>query len=188
MKHLLVLIATLSLSFNIFANEYEAALQGYANGQVKTIASDPDIIAAVKAQNIANQNLTEDQIIALDKEWRAQVGQSSAPLIEEKLSSPTSKKLVGMQEASDGAITEIFVMDDKGLNVAQSAVTSDYWQGDEAKWKKTYKVGPNAYHISEVEEDESTQMFQSQVSYAITDPASGQVIGAVTVGVNVEEL
>lgn len=188
MKHLLVLIAALSLSFNAFADEYAEALKGYANGQVRTIASDPDVIAAVKAQNIANQNLTQDQIIALDKEWRAQVGAGSQPLINEKLSNPTSKKLVGMQEASGGQITEIFVMDDKGLNVAQSAVTSDYWQGDEAKWQETYKVGPNAYHISEVEEDESTQMFQSQVSHAIVDPSSGQVIGAVTVGVNVEEL
>ena len=79
-------------------------------------------------------------------------------------------------------------MDDKGLNVAQSSVTSDYWQGDEAKWQKTFQAGPNAYHIGDVEEDESTQMFQSQVSYAITDPASGKVIGAITVGVNVEEL
>ena len=85
-------------------------------------------------------------------------------------------------------ITEIFVMDARGLNVAQSDVTSDYWQGDEAKWQDTFSKGPGAVHISEVEEDESTQTFQSQVSMSVTDPADGSVIGAITVGVNVEML
>ena len=36
--------------------------------------------------------------------------------------------------------------DNKGLNVGQSDVTSDYWQGDEAKWKKSYKMGAGAVH------------------------------------------
>ena len=77
---------------------------------------------------------------------------------------------------------------DKGLNVGQSDPTSDYWQGDEAKWKKTFKVGPNAVHVSEAEMDDSTQMLQSQASVTITDPATGKAIGAITVGINLNEL
>ena len=79
-------------------------------------------------------------------------------------------------------------MDNKGLNVGQSDVTSDYWQGDEAKWKKTFLVGPNAVFIDKVEEDESTQQFQSQVSLSIVDPATNIVIGAITIGIDVEVL
>jgi hypothetical protein len=44
-------------------------------------------------------------------------------------------------------ITEMFVMDAKGLNVGQSDVTSDYWQGDEAKWQKTYGAGPGVVFV-----------------------------------------
>ena len=79
-------------------------------------------------------------------------------------------------------------MDAKGLDVAQSTLTSDYWQGDEAKWSETYPVGPDAVQIGEIEQDESTQVFQSQVSIAVTDPATGEVIGAITVGVDVSML
>ena len=79
-------------------------------------------------------------------------------------------------------------MDNKGLNVGQSDVTSDYWQGDEAKWKKTFLVGPDAVFIDKVEEDESTQQFQSQVSLSIVDPTTKNVIGAVTIGIDVEVL
>ena len=41
-------------------------------------------------------------------------------------------------------------MDAMGLNVAASDVTSDYWQGDEAKFKKTYAVGSGAIFIDEL--------------------------------------
>ena len=42
--------------------------------------------------------------------------------------------------------------------------------------------------IAEVEMDESTQTFQSQLSVPVVDPATGEVIGAVTVGVDVDAL
>ena len=92
------------------------------------------------------------------------------------------------KDASQGTFTEIFVMDAKGLNVGQSDVTSDYWQGDEAKWQDTYSNGKGAVHISELEEDDSTQTLQSQVSVTVVDPDSGEAIGAVTFRVNVENL
>ena len=76
-------------------------------------------------------------------------------------------------------------MDGKGLNVGQSDVTSDYWQGDEDKWQKTFLAGAGAVHVSEVEFDESSQTYQSQFSMPIVDPATSTVIGAVTVGVDV---
>ena len=84
--------------------------------------------------------------------------------------------------------TEIFAMDDKGLNVAQSDVTSDYWQGDEDKWQQTYLVGAGAVHISEVELDDSTQTYQSQVSVTVVDPETNAPIGAITFGINVDAL
>jgi len=109
-------------------------------------------------------------------------------MIDDLLGRAASKKLAGYKNKGSGLFTEIFVMDDKGLNVAQSDVTSDYWQGDEAKWKKTYLAGPDAIFIDDVEFDESTQTYQSQVSISIADPDTGAAIGAMTVGVNVELL
>lgn len=146
------------------------------------------VISAVKAQNAKNDGLSEADIIALDKQWRAETSASSQPLIKKVVGNSLSVYLAGVKDDSDGLYTEIFVMDNKGVNVGQSDVTSDYWQGDEAKWQKTYPMGPGAIHVGEIEMDESSQQFQSQVSVSVVDPASGKVIGAVTVGVNVDAL
>ena len=79
-------------------------------------------------------------------------------------------------------------MDALGLNVAASAATSDYWQGDEAKWQETFGNGSGEIHISEVEFDDSTGSYQSQVSLPIRDPDTNELIGAITFGVNVQSL
>ncbi len=149
---------------------------------------DPEIIAAIKAQNARNANINQSQIDKLDKQWRAQTKSSARPLIDQVLSTALSRKLLDVKNRARGMITELFVMDNKGLNVGQSDATSDYWQGDEDKWQKTYLAGPGAMFIDEIEMDESTQTFQSQLSLSIADPATGQVIGAVTVGVDVDQL
>ncbi|MDH5556067.1 MAG: hypothetical protein OEZ03_01885 [Alphaproteobacteria bacterium] len=170
------------------AGEHEGPVRELVNQQIKGWTTNSTIVAAVKAQNDKHAGLSQADIDALDKKWRAQTGASSKPMINELLGRPASKKLVEYRNGGEGLFTEIFVMDNKGLNVAQSDVTSDYWQGDEAKWQKTFLAGPDGMFIDEVEFDESTQTYQAQVSISIIDPESGDAIGAITVGVNVELL
>lgn len=167
---------------------YRVPLEAYARDELANWLTDPAMINAIKAQNAAHDGLSEDEVVALDQQWRAEAGAGGGPLIEKLLSGPVSGWLLDQQVATAGFVTEVFVMDNKGLNVAQSAQTSDYWQGDEAKWQETYSVGPDALHISEVEFDDSTGFYQSQASLAITDPSTGEVIGAITFGINVQNL
>ena len=170
------------------ANEFQAPLEELAHGKISTIVGNPAVIAAVKAMNEKTAGLDQADIDALDKQWRAEVDAGGGALIEKTLGNDLSGYLGGEKEAAGGQFTEIFVMDARGLNVGQSDVTSDYWQGDEAKWSETYKVGPDALHISEIELDESTQTYQSQVSVPVVDPETGAVIGAATFGVDVSTL
>jgi hypothetical protein len=172
----------------VVAGEYDGRIRDLVKNQIKGWTTSPAIVAAINTQNGKHAALSQANIDALDKKWRAETKSSAKPMINEMLGRDTSKELAGYKNESAGLFTEIFVMDNKGLNVAQSDVTSDYWQGDEAKWKKTFMVGPDGMFIDEVEFDESTQAYQAQVSLAIADPASGKAIGAITVGVNVELL
>jgi len=170
------------------ANEFEGPIKNLAGSEIKGWLKDPMIVSAIKKQNAQHASLSEADIQRLDKQWRSETGGSTQPMISKVLSNSLSGFLKKKTEESQGLYTEIFVMDNKGLNVGQSAVTSDYWQGDEAKWKKTYLAGADAMHIGGVKKDESTQSFQSQLSLPIVDPADNKVIGAITIGINVEQL
>ena len=167
---------------------YVVEVKKYVSGDVLTWLKDPAVLTAIKAQNAKHAALVEADILKLDKEWRAEVDAPSKPLIDGVMKNALSTFLGARKSASKGLLTEIFVMDDKGLNVGQSDVTSDYWQGDEAKWQKTFKVGPDAVFVDKVEKDESTQQLQVQVSVSVKDPETGKAIGAVTLGINVDQL
>jgi hypothetical protein len=169
-------------------DEFTAPLTELAKGEIAAFASDPALISAIIAQNAVTAAYDQAKIDALDAQWRAEVGTASKPLIDATLGNAASQYLAGVQAASAGKYTEIFAMDAKGLNVGQSTLTSDYWQGDEDKFTASFGAGAGAVHVGEVEQDESTQIFQSQVSVPVTDPATGAVIGAITVGVDVSML
>jgi len=168
------------------AAELESRLQAYAETEVAAWVQDPILIDAILAANTAHAALTPEGVMALDLAWRAEIGAPQTPTITPVLENTASDFLRAQMRAAGGSITEVFVMDAQGLNVAASGVTSDYWQGDEEKFTATYPAGPGALHLGPVELDESTQIYQAQVSMTVTDPATGLAIGAITVALNAE--
>ncbi|MEM7499071.1 MAG: hypothetical protein AAF371_13900 [Pseudomonadota bacterium] len=170
------------------ANEFAPQLEALVQSQIEPILEDAALIAALREQNARTGGLSQAEIEAMDQDWRSQVGADNRPLIDSVLSAPASERLRAMRESSGGLFTEVFLMDGVGLNAAASDVTSDYWQGDEAKWQETYAANAETPYFGDVELDDSTQVFQSQVSVTIRDPETGDAIGAATFGVNLELL
>lgn len=150
---------------------------------------ETDIVRiSVDAQNNRLQKLTQGEIDALDKQWVAERETADKPLIAATLSNPLSVYLARLQGRSLGLYAEIFVMDQNGLNVGQSSITSDFWQGDEAKFQKTFNVSGDALFIDEPEWDDAARIWRGQVSFTLTDTDKGTPIGAVTMEVNLTEL
>ncbi|GAB2174808.1 hypothetical protein [Dongia sp. agr-C8] len=155
---------------------------------VKKLLAQPVTTISIGASNDAHAKIDQAGIDALDNEWKAEAKAEKQPLIAEMLSSPLSNYLLYLQARSAGLYTEMFVMDDKGLNVGQSSVTSDYWQGDEGKFQKTFQVGPDAVFIDEAEFNDDDKTWRAQVNFTVVDPQSGKPIGAATIEMNLTEL
>ena len=148
----------------------------------------PVTILSVTSSNKRHENVQQAEIDKLDEAWKTEAKSDDQPLIAEILSSPLSSYLLYTQAKSAGLFTEIFIMDKFGLNVGQSSVTSDYWQGDEDKFQKTFQVGPEAVFIDEPEYDDGTRTWRVQVNLTIVDPSSKAAIGAATAEINLTEL
>jgi len=155
---------------------------------VKKLLGQPVTVISIGASNDAHGKIDQAGIDSLDKEWKAETKAEKQPLIAEMLSSPLSNYLLYLQAQSAGLYTEMFVMDDKGLNVGQSSVTSDYWQGDEGKYQKTFQVGPDAIFIDEAEFNDGDKTWRAQLNFTVVDPQSGKPIGAATIEMNLTEL
>lgn len=170
-------------SFNLQAYG-EKMLENHVRGKIYV----PLVLQAIKEQNQRHEGISQQQIDDMDKKWRAEMEQQTRPTVDALMANDVSKFLTKLQEESKGELTELFVMDKYGLNVGQSVVTSDYWQGDEDKYQQTFLKGPDAMFIDQVEFDDATQAFQFQSSMTVHDPDSGESIGVITISVNAEEL
>ena len=185
-RKLLLTAPLLAVTGMAQAVEAPQAMQAFVESDVMSWADSAVVIDAVNAQNARTAGTSEAQILEWDNAWRSEVGQASQPLISEVMGTELSAFLKQKVEEAGGRITEVFVMDAVGLNVGASDVTSDYWQGDEAKFTKTFPAGTGAIFVDEIEFDESSQTYQGQVSISLTDPATGAVVGAMTIGLNAE--
>lgn len=143
--------------------------------------TDNTLIDAVKAQNA--KGLTLEAIQARDAAWRKVEGLDAE--MKHMMESAAATKMLEF-EKSQPYFFELFLMDNQGANVAMTNKTSDYWQGDEAKWQESFKGGTGAVHIGEVEFDESAQDYLVQISVPVMD--AGKAIGAITIGVNIDSL
>lgn len=142
---------------------------------------DQVIVDAVRHKNELAQTLVEIQM--MDKKWRAHPG--IADYMQALMDSGCANHLRQIQ-GSAPYFAEIFVMDNQGANVAMTDKTSDYWQGDEAKFKKSYSDGKGAVFVDDVEFDDSVQTYTVQVSVPVKD--GGETIGAITFGIDVDKL
>ena len=167
------------------AGSHEAKVKAYLDQNVGSWLASEELQGAVYQQNLDHKGLSDADISVLDRRWRAEKAVGGGSLMSSKMSGDLAAFLRGVKAAAGGVITEIFVMDDKGLNVAQTDPTGDYMQGDEAKWQKTFGVGPNAILIDEVEEDGGINVSQASLTIARDN---GFTLGAVTIGINVDAL
>ena len=188
MKNLVLGAASLLIALPAHANDFTESIQRFFDSDISQWVNDPALVAAITSRNTVTSGYSQAEIDALDMAWRGEVGQANRPTIMPILDNPTSDVLRERVASYGGRVTEIFVMDAVGLNVAASDITSDFWQGDEAKFNETFGRGLGSVHISEIEFDESTQRYQGQISVTIVDPSSGTAVGAMTIGIDAESL
>ena len=123
---------------------------------------------------------TPEVVERKEKEWAAR---PDSPLRKALTSSSCAQRLRKLI-ADDPMVVEAILMDDHGANVCISRETSDYFQGDEPKWQRTFKGGQEVF-VDEPSLDESTQTYAVQLSVPVSD--GGHPIGALTLTLKVRK-
>lgn len=150
--------------------------------ELRRVASDPEVVAAVRAQNARHVPLAT--VHQLDAEWMATP--ALTPFKQRLLENACSRALRRQEARLGRAVAEAFAMDGQGALVGATRRTSDYWQGDEPKWTVAYAQGRGGELREHPFFDESSQSYVVQVSLPVRDGA--QVVGALTVSVSLLDL
>lgn len=130
------------------------------------LSQDPRIITAVHEAN--HQPTSQEQIALLDKQWAHELTLNISGLAVSLQQSALSRYLRTWQQQFSGQVAEVMLVDQQGRNVAISEITSDYWQGDEAKFQQAMQEA-QPYYFDTVSFDASTQRFLVHLSIPLYD-------------------
>ncbi|OGR11485.1 MAG: hypothetical protein A2097_04355 [Desulfobacula sp. GWF2_41_7] len=138
----------------------------------------PEIVNSVKQQNELNMPLAE--IKEIDQKWISGINNDFALSLQENTAGCFLKdKLLANRIASD-LYVESFLCDQNGAVVGEYPKTTDYWQGDEDKFIKSYNDGAGRLFIGPLIFDDSTRTYSVQISIPVKD--GERTIGVLIVG------
>lgn len=139
---------------------------------VDRIAADPELLKAIVAKDQVVESPAD--IRRIDEEWRRN---TRYPLRKSVTSGACADRLRKLVQ-DDKLVVEAFLMDERGGLVCSTIETTDYWQGDEPKWLRTYRDGTQVF-VDDPALDPSTGTFAVQLSRLVSD--GRRKVGALTV-------
>jgi hypothetical protein len=141
---------------------------------------NPTFVKAVRKQNALEIPL--GRIKELDQQW---INAEELLPVQQKILQNECAGALRSIVVRHARIREAFVMDNQGALVGANQLTSDYWQGDEAKWQGSFGDGQGGVDVGAAKFDRSANAVLQQISLPILD-ADGNVLGAVTYGIEVD--
>ena len=171
------MVFTVLVSLALSDDSASARATAYARVPLaQKIAADPALQRTIVARNKTIE--APEEIRRRDEEWIKNPRYALRKQLTQDDCATRLKALV----KDDPFVVEAFLMDERGGLVCSTVETQDYWQGDEAKWQKTYGEG-KAVFLDEPALDTNTETFAVQLSVVVSQ--ASQKIGALTLTLKV---
>ncbi|MDY6797840.1 MAG: transporter substrate-binding domain-containing protein [Pseudomonadota bacterium] len=163
-------------------NEERATLVALANELRDILVAETDLLNAILS-GPRMESLAE--ILKADSLWQALATEEETELARQITQLPASDQLTRFVSRYQGLITEIMLTNDMGTVVAMSQLTSDYWQGDEPKFREMLNKEAGQPWISSIRYDRSTSQFQVIASYPVSYRNQPEAAGVLMIGLDI---
>jgi hypothetical protein len=155
-------------------------VRGLANGRlalVRRVISDPDLVRAIVAKNKVSESPAE--VKRKDDDWQRD---PELPMRKEAAASECATRLRTMVQ-EDPAISEAYLMDNRGTLVCATGDVPDYWQGDEPNFQRTFGQGQFLYVGDPAADATSAGSWTVPISMVVLDGPTK--VGAATLTLRV---
>ena len=158
------------------------AVKQFVTARLIPLCTNGVLVRQARAQNEYRTSL--EAVKRIDKDWIT--AEEELSIQQEKLSNQCAVELKRILQERP-AIVEAFAMDDQGAIVGATRLTSDYWQGDEAKWQNAFNRARGGIDIGTVRFEKATGRKRQCVSLALFTKR-GRVVGTVSYDIAVDKL
>jgi hypothetical protein len=139
---MLVALALAALTAQDAPVDVSRRVRGMANGRLalaRKVISDPELVRAIVAKNKVSES--PEDVKRKDDDWQKD---PELPARKETSSNECAERLRAVVQ-DDAQIAEAYLMDNRGGLVCSTTDVSDYWQGDEPSFQRTFGQGQFLY-------------------------------------------
>jgi hypothetical protein len=154
-------------------------VRGLANGRLallRKVISDADLVRAIATKNKVAENPAD--VKRKDEDWQRD---PELPLRREVVGNECATRLRALVQ-EDPAISEAYLMDNRGALVCSIHDVPDYWQGDEPNFQRTFGQGQFLF-VGDPAAETGTGAWTIPISMVVLDGPTK--IGAATVTLKV---
>jgi len=149
---------------------------------------EADIHNALRNHNKKRRNYSDETIVRMDQQWKQLSplylsGKTDDAVIRDVDKNTLSAVLYKLQQASGGVVNEIFITDKRGMSVAHSVLTSDFYHGDEESFLQVV-ASPDGRYTGPIQYDDSTGRFQVKIALRLNE--GPELLGVLMIGIDVE--
>jgi hypothetical protein len=182
---------TIGIHFRTIAESTAVEISQFIHDRVMDVgvmANDPIVIDAIAGVDRTYRTMSDatfaQRVERIEKIWNTP---SANSIVQEMLSSRTSRRLRRHQEI-DPRFLRITVTDERGVTVAATHKTLDYFQADEDFWQAIYAEGRGAVNLTDVLYDKATKSDYIGIGVPVLEEGSNRFIGTVDALVDVSTL
>jgi hypothetical protein len=182
---------TIGAHFKTLAEATAAGVSNYIHERVQaagTLAADPLLVEAALGSNRSYAGASEAAIGAriqkMENEWNTPAAEGR---LRAMLTSKASRMLARYREL-DRRYLRLTLTDARGVVVAATHKTPDYYQADEDFWQAVYANGRGAVHLTDILYDGVTKSYYVGIGVPVTADGANTFVGALAALVEVSSL
>ena len=168
-----------------FAESQEDKLRN-ALPEIQSALMEQNIVGTLRTYNKARKSMTQADIDGLEATWHTELGSGNRPLITGVVRNMTALRMRKVIRDTGRVISDINVIDARGVSIAQTTVFPHIWQGTATEARDIAAADPNMVLISTVGSEASEQARQLEAFFPVIDPDTNELIGAVILVVEAE--
>jgi len=185
-------VTALSLAVLLFANgaradSHEEKFREYLP-KIQSALMAQDVVRTLRNYNEIHREMTRADIDGLEAIWQAELKSANRPLITGVVRNVTALRLQKVVRDSGRIVTDINLVDAKGMSIAQTTVFPSIWQRSAETIMNVATVSPNTVTIGDIEFDGSGQPSRFEAVFPVADPDTQELIGSVILFVDADAL
>lgn len=152
------------------------------------LRADPLLIQELRRQNALLASKDQDWTADQDRQWRTERLCGGGSLQRAVMAKPGSKRLREAASASGGLISHALLIDARGRIAAEPYPSYNFDQARKPKFYYTFRLGRDARDVSWLQPSADGARIVCWRSETMTDPNSGEPIGALALEVSYEKV